>query len=154
MKCLIDALEHKPEAPAAYGKVWNSDEGKKTRKPVWVERFSERRLALRNIVSQPGTLIRRGAWERVGGVDESLQMAIDYDLWWRLYKAFSPLIFVDEFVAVNRDHVATKTNSNRQLHYRESIRVIRKHHGVVPWKWYLAQPYAVWLKAIANWHSP
>jgi hypothetical protein len=29
--------------------------------------------------------MRRSAWEAVGGLDESLLIAIDYDLWWRLY---------------------------------------------------------------------
>jgi glycosyltransferase involved in cell wall biosynthesis len=150
LKHLIHALENRPETPAAYGKVWNYVEGDRARKPVWVERFSERRLALRCIISQPGTLIRRTAWEAVGGVDENLQMAIDYDLWWRLYKTFSPLEFVDEFIALNRHHADTKTNTRRALHYREAMNIVRKHNGRVPMKWWVVQPYSVWLKAIAN----
>jgi GT2 family glycosyltransferase len=150
LKRLIDALERKPGAPAAYGKVWNYVEGKTVRKPIWVERFSERRLALRCIVSQPGTLIRRSAWEGVGGIDENLQMAIDYDLWWRLYRKFAPLEFVAEFIALNRYHPDTKTNTRRVLHYQEAMAIVRKYHGRVPLKWWFAQPYAVWLKAIAN----
>jgi GT2 family glycosyltransferase len=150
LKRLVDALERQPETPAAYGKVWNYAETNGTRKPAWVERFSERRLALRCIVSQPGALMRRTAWEAVGGVDESLRMAIDYDLWWRLYKAFAPLHFIDEYVALNRDHADTKTNTQRVLHYREAIGIVRKYHGSVPLKWWLAQPYAVWLKAVTN----
>lgn len=150
LRRLIEALERNPSAPAAYGKVWNYIEATGARQPVWVEPFSEARLALRCIVSQPGTLIRRNAWEAVGGLDESLCMAIDYDLWWRLYRDFAPLVFIDEYVAINRDHAATKTNSHRQLHYREAMAIVRKYHGRVPLKWWLAQPYSVWLKAIAN----
>jgi len=86
----------------------------------------------------------------LGGLDDSLRMAIDYDLWWRLYKNFAPLEFVDEFVALNRDHADTKTNTQRQLHYREAMAIVRKYHGRVPLKWWLAQPYAVWLKAVVN----
>jgi glycosyltransferase involved in cell wall biosynthesis len=147
---LVNALELQPTAPAAYGKVWNYVEATNTRIPVWVERFSERRLALRCIVSQPGTLVRRSAWEAIGGLDERLRMAIDYDLWWRLYKRFAPLEFVDEFVALNRDHIDTKTNTQRQLHYREAMQIVRRHHGRVPLKWWLAQPYAVWWKSAKN----
>jgi hypothetical protein len=36
------------------------------------------------------------------------------------------------------------------MHYREAMSIVRKHHGTVPLKWWLAQPYAVWLKAVAN----
>jgi GT2 family glycosyltransferase len=150
LELLIEALERQPAAAAAYGKVWNYVEATGARQPVWVEPFSERRLALRCIISQPGTLIRRSAWESVGGLDSSLRMAIDFDLWWRLYKNFAPHEFVDEFVALNRDHADTKTNTQRQLHYREAVAIVRKYHGRVPLKWWLAQPYAVWLKAAAN----
>jgi glycosyltransferase involved in cell wall biosynthesis len=150
LKRLVDTLDRYPHAPAAYGKVWNRVEATGVQQPVWTEPFSEARLALRCIVSQPGTLIRRSAWEAVGGLDENLNMAIDYDLWWRLYKKFSTFAFIDEYVALNRDHAETKTNSQRQLHYREAIAIVRKYHGSVPLKWWLAQPYAVWLKAIVN----
>lgn len=150
LKRLIGALQQAPAAPAAYGKVWNYVERMKTRKPMWVEPFSERRLALRCIISQPGTLIRRSAWETLGGIDGSLQMAMDYDLWWRLYTEFGALQFVDEFVAVNRDHADTKTNTQRVLHYREAMSIVHKYHGSVPLKWWLLQPYAIWLKAVTN----
>ena len=150
LKRLVDVLECEPCAPAAYGKVWNYVEATGVRQPVWVEPFSERRLALRCIISQPGTLVRRDAWEAVGGLDDELRMAIDYDLWWRLYKQFAPLAFVDEYVALNRDHSDTKTNTQRRLHYREAMAIVRKYHGHVPLKWWLAQPYAVWLKAVTN----
>ena len=150
LKRLVDVLERQPDAPAAYGRVWNDVETTGARRPVWVEPFSERRLAVRCIVSQPGTLVRRSAWEAVGGLDDTLRMAIDYDLWWRLYKKFAPLEFVDDFIAINRDHADTKTNTQRRLHYREAMAIVRRYHGHVPLKWWLAQPYAVWLKAVAN----
>jgi hypothetical protein len=28
--------------------------------------------------------------------------------------------------------------------------VVRKHHGKVPLKWYLAQPYAVWWRGLVG----
>ena len=104
------------------------------------------RLALRCILSQPATLIRRSAWEQIGGLNENLHMAMDYDLWWRLFKACGPLTFVDEYIAVNRDHCDTKTNNNRRLHYREARQVVKKHYGQLPLKWWFAHPYKVWFK--------
>ena len=145
---LIEAAESMPEAPMVYGRCWNHHEDTGARRAVWVEPFSERRLALRCIISQPATLIRRTAWERVGGVDPALHMTMDYDLWWRLYKRAGAPHFVEDFVAVNRVHDATKTGNNRRLHYREAIDLVRRHHGSVPLKWWLAQPYAVWWKSV------
>jgi hypothetical protein len=147
---LIENLQNFSDAPAVYGKCWNVIEKSGRRSPVWVEPFDERRLALRCIISQPATLIRRTAWESVGGVDEKLQMVMDYDLWWRLFKTIGPLQFVDEFIAVNREHAQTKTKTQRRRHYREAMETVRKHYGRVPLKWWLAQPYAVWFKSIAG----
>lgn len=148
LSTLLGELQASAESPAVYGRSWNlvQKTGKQT--PVWVEPFDEKRLALRCIISQPATLIRRSAWDLVGGVDGQLHMAMDYDLWWRLYKQVGALHFLDKFVAVNRDHEATKTKTLRHRHYQEAMAVVHKYHGRVPLKWWLAQPYAVWFKSI------
>lgn len=145
---LLGESQVHPESPAVYVRSWNVVQKTGKRAPVWVEHFDESRLALRCIVSQPATLIRRSAWNAVGGLDGQLHMAMDYDLWWRLYKQVGALHFVDDFVAVNRDHDATKTKTLRRRHYQEAMAVVLKHHGRVPLKWWLAQPYAVWFKSI------
>lgn len=145
---MLRQLEKYPEAAAVYGRSWNVVQSSGKRYSVWVESFNERRLALRCIISQPASLIRRTAWEAVGGVDEKLDMAMDYDLWWRLFKQAGSLQFFNDFVAVNREHEGTKTRRQRRLHYQEAMRIVRKHYGRVPLKWWLAQPYAVWFKHI------
>jgi len=145
---LVEKLEKQSEVPMTYGRVWNMVQDSGKRSPVWIEPFSERRLALRCIISQPATLVRRTVWEGVGGVNVKLHMAMDYDLWWRIYKVWGTPLFVDEYAAVNRVHADTKTNTQRARHYREAINVVRNHYGSVPLKWWLAQPYAVWFKSI------
>ncbi len=144
---LVSKLENQPEIPMAYGRAWNVVQDSGKRYPVWVEPFSERRLAMRCIISQPATLIRRAVWDGVGGVDGKLHMAMDYDLWWRIFRAWGTPQFMDGYVAVNRVHADTKTNTQRARHYREAIDVVRNHYGSVPLKWWLAQPYAVWFKS-------
>ena len=146
-KLLNEILKY-PNTCAVYGRAWNiiQKTGKKT--PVWVEPFSEERLAMRCIISQPATLIRRSAWENINGVDSKLHLAMDYDLWWRLFKEFGPLKFLNEFVAVNREHEGTKTRNFRRRHYKEAMHVVQKYHGRLPLKWWLIQPYSVWFKSI------
>lgn len=77
-------------------------------------------------------------------------MAVDYDLWWKLYTKFGPMQFIEAYVAVNREHGSTKTKTQRRLHYKEAIAVVRKYYGSVPMKWWLAQPYAVWFKSVVR----
>jgi len=43
-----------------------------------------------------------------------------------------------------------KTNTRRRDHYVEAIEVVRRHYGRVPWKWYLAWPYAVWWRGLGT----
>lgn len=147
---LVNELEKHTAAPAVYGRSWNIVEKSGKQSPVWVEPFNERRLAWRCIISQPSTLIRRSNWEALGGVDEKLHMAMDYDLWWRLFKYSGPLQFFDDFVAVNREHDETKTKTQRRRNYQEAIKVVRKYYGRVPLKWWLAQPYTVWFRSITS----
>ena len=147
---LVEGLEQSPSAPFAYARVWNLNDANGRRTPVWTQEFSERRLALRCIISQPATLIRRSAWEAIGGLNASLHMAMDYDLWWRLYLQGGSPSFLGEFAAVNREHCETKTNSQRVAHYKEAMAVVAKHHGKIPFKWWVYQPYSVWFKALKN----
>jgi len=144
---LVEKLEAQPDVPACYGRTWDLDDATGERKATWVEPFSQNRLALRCIVSQPGTVIRRSVWNALDGLDPALQMAMDYDLWWRIFRRFGPPAFIDAFVAVNRVHSLTKTNTRRRAHYREAMAVVRKHNGRVPIKWWLAQPYQIWFRS-------
>jgi glycosyltransferase involved in cell wall biosynthesis len=148
LKRLVTALQCNPDAPMAYGRAWNFVERTGKTSPVLVRAFSEWWMARFCIVSQPATLIRRAAWEAVGGVDANLHMSMDYDLWWRLYKAYGALQFVDDFLATNREHADTKTSTRRRQHYQEAMAVVRRHYGRVPLKWWLAQPYAVWYRSL------
>lgn len=144
---LLAALEGAPDAAFAYGRTWDWVEAAGRQRRSLVLPFSEWLMARVNVISQPGTLMRRSAWEAVGGVDARLHMAMDYDLWWRLYRHAGSPVRVPEMVAVNRVYGQTKTNMQRRRHYQEAMAVVRQHHGSVPLKWWLAQPYAVWWRS-------
>jgi GT2 family glycosyltransferase len=145
---LLAALDAYPDAAMAYGRAWHFDERTKRMRPVFVRPFRERLMAQLNLIAQPATLVRRGAWEAVGGLDETLHMAMDYELWWRLFRRYGAPAFVDAFVAVNREHAGTKTGTQRRAHYREAMQVVKRHYGRVPLKWWIAQPYAVWYRSL------
>lgn len=66
-------------------------------------RSTFRRLLHGNFVQHSGTLIRREAYEAVGGYDGRLTNSIDWDLWLRLAKA-SDVAYIDEPLYAYRLH--------------------------------------------------
>ena len=148
LKTLLQALIGEHESPAAYGRVWNADRELRKSGRVRTEPFSRKRLAARCIISQPGKLIRRSAWQAVGGADVTMSMSMDYDLWWRLHERFGVFTYVEEDVAINRDHEGTKTNTRRRQHYRESMALVKKYYGRIPLRWFAAWPISVGLRSL------
>jgi GT2 family glycosyltransferase len=152
LAALIKALDANPAWPAVYGRAWHLDDETKKRSPVRVEPFDLRRFARRCIISQPATLIRRSAWERVGGLDEDLHFAMDYDLWWRLCRSIGPPAFVDQFVAISREHADSKSANNVIQHYREIRDILRRHRAPVPlWTRLLPLPVRWRLARLKRW---
>lgn len=134
---LVEALERRPAAPFAYGHAWHVNEAGRRRLPYLTLPYQRALLANYCGICQPATLIRRRCWAAVGGLDERLDLAFDYDLWFRLIERFGPPARISGFMAANRMHNATKTSSRLDRHYDESIQVVRRHHGRVPVKWSL-----------------
>lgn len=151
LRVLLEALAEHTQWPVVYGQAWHTDAVLKKTSRVWTRPFDEWWFAQGCFIAQPATLIRRTAWETVGGLDESLRMAMDYDLWWRLYRRFGPPGYVPHEIAVNRNHDRTKTHTHRRDHYREAMATVNRHYGRVPIKWRLAWPIAVWARTW--WHS-
>jgi glycosyltransferase involved in cell wall biosynthesis len=68
---------------------------------VWTNALGA--FAVSNRVRAPGIVVRRAAYERVGGYRTDLPHAADWDMWTRL-AAQGPIMFVDEVLAVYRRH--------------------------------------------------
>jgi len=141
---MLQALQDNPSAPAVYGRSNIINEEGTTTGKYHTRAFSTQQLAIRCFISQPASLIRRNVWEAIGGLDTRYHMALDYDLWWRIYRQFGELLYLPKLIACDRHHHETKTSNFRSLHYREAMQILSKHYGRVPLKWYLAWPYAVW----------
>jgi glycosyltransferase involved in cell wall biosynthesis len=140
LKKLVDALRDHPDKQFTYGKCWTvSGKGKKLF-PYLALPFSSRLFSNFCFIAQPATLITRDAWVKAGGLNENLQMAFDYDLWWRLFEKYGKPLYSREFVAATRMHKDTKTATQTDLHYQESIDVVNRNWGSVPVKWRVALP--------------
>ena len=77
-------------------------------------------------IYSPAVFFTREALESVGGVDESLHLTMDYDLWLRIGKRF-PVRHVDAVWAVQRIHPEAKTVV--EDFWPERLAVSRRHGG-------------------------
>ncbi|HAN70179.1 MAG TPA: hypothetical protein DCQ36_01115 [Actinobacteria bacterium] len=119
------ALDAKPQATVAYGACRYIDE---TGQELWISRagpWATRILSWGpDLIPQPGMLIRRRAWEQVGGVDESYRFAFDLDLLLKL-KRIGPLIDVGQVVSSFLWHADSLTVGDRTTNLTESERAKR-----------------------------
>jgi GT2 family glycosyltransferase len=139
-------LDAHPECVAAFGQAHIIDADGRIIGQFPTRPFTRRALARTSIICQPASLISRRAWEAVGGLDESLHMCLDYDLWWRLSN-LGPVGYIRQFVACSRDHEATKTRAHQDRLYPEAFSVLQRHLGYVPWSWCLSEAAYAWRAA-------
>lgn len=142
VETLVRALDEHPECAVAYGGACHTDAAGTVVAPYPTRPFDAAALTRECFICQPATLIRRSAYDAVGGIDPGLHFAMDYDLWLRLAARF-PLHYVAEPLAATRMHPASKTLSNRRGVYREAFAVLARHNGYVPYEWVAA--YAAYL---------
>jgi glycosyltransferase involved in cell wall biosynthesis len=98
---------------------------------VWEDALAS--LAVSNRVRAPGVVVRRSAYERVGGYRADLPHAADWEMWTRL-AAHGPVVFVDEVLACYRRHAASDTSTRVRTgeNVRERVTAIGVVLGHVP----------------------
>jgi len=138
---LLGSLKDQPERQFSYGNCWTVSTRSKILAPYLTFPFSPWLFANFCSIAQPATLVTRRAWEKANGLNEDMQMAFDYDLWWRLYKEYGKPSYCRSFVAATRMHKDTKTANRTDLHYEESMDIVRQYWGSVPFKWRATLPF-------------
>lgn len=121
------ALDRDPSAVAAFGACTYIDEDGRA---LWVSRAGRAAAWMLpwgpDLVPQPGMLFRLEAFRAVGGLDESLEFAMDLDLLLKLRRC-GRLVAVDRPVSSFRWHASSLTVSDRTASLVESERVKRRH---------------------------
>ena len=81
---------------------------------------------------QPSTFFRADAYRAVGGLDSSLNLAMDLDLWIKLARAGRYVVLPDRVLARYRVHAKAKSERMAVASAREDLRV-RRRQGM-PWR--------------------
>lgn len=126
LRVTMDALALDPGRVLAYGGCrYIDDQGRQ----LWTShagRWATRVLAWGpDLIPQPGMLVRRWAWDRVQGVDESLKFAFDLDLLLKL-RQVGAFVDVGAVVSSFRWHPDSLTVSDRSQSLAESEAVKRR----------------------------
>ncbi|MBV8480476.1 MAG: glycosyltransferase [Actinobacteria bacterium] len=79
-------------------------------------------------IYSPAVFFTRQAFEAAGGLDESLHLTMDYDLWLRIGQRF-PVRHVDSIWAIQRIHDDAKTIRQYDDFWPERLAVSRRHGG-------------------------
>lgn len=88
--------------------------------------YSRKRLLVSNFISHPSVLISRDLFLEMGGFDESLKLAMDYDLWLKVSENEDP-IQTDLILSSFRIHAQGASSASRTATTREDYQVRRRY---------------------------
>ena len=128
-----DIFQRNPETGLLYGDAHYCDSAGAIIGRYRTEKFDFDKLAWFNFICQPSTFFRKEAYVAVGGLNETLQYAMDYDLWVRIGKHFT-CRYLPQFLATYRLHETSKTVRDETLYANceEALRLAMKHFGWAP----------------------
>ncbi len=130
LKAVRQAFEDHPKAVAVCGVGSKMDRNGELLRTVPFRPFDPVRLRTALEFIQPATFYRRSAWEAIGGLQEDLHYAMDWDLLIRLAKVGEIISFPTRIARI-RYYEDTKTSTGGWKRAAEIARIGRKHNGVL-----------------------
>ena len=127
---VAEAFEKNPDAVVVYGLGAKTDLEGREIKRVPFRDFVSSRLRKAWELIQPAMFFRRDAYWKVGGLDESLHYAMDWDLLLKLAK-IGKVVVIQDHLANIRYYPETKTNTGGWKRMREIAGIARSHNGAL-----------------------
>lgn len=127
---VADHFARHPDVDVIYGHRILVDEHSREVGRWFLPKHDPEVLRLNDFVPQETLFWRRRIWDKVGGIDTSLQFAMDWDLLLRFQAAGARIVRVPYFLGCFRLHAAQKTSA--QMHSRgqqEIDRLRARAHG-------------------------
>lgn len=131
VSAVVNAFTANPEVGVVYGNADWIDESGQNIAPYPVEDYSFERFQHTCFICQPAAFIRRDVFRKTGGLDESLDFALDYDLWIRIGRR-NTFERIPQKIACSRMHKTNKTLGRRPESFKEAIEVVLRHFGHAP----------------------
>jgi GT2 family glycosyltransferase len=133
LQTVADYFRDHPECQWIYGRCLIIDSSGEERWN-WITRYKNARLKIftfekllrENFISQPAVFFRKELFEKAGGLDLSLNYAMDYDLWLRFGK-ISPAGVICKDLASFRRHGSSKSETGFKDQFFEQYAVAKKY---------------------------
>lgn len=104
------------------------DEKGESIKPIRFKRYSYNRLKTHNFLVHPSIFTRKEVFDKVGYFDTSLRYAMDYDMWLRIGKEYTP-IQTEESLSSFRVHAGSLSTRESLLAIDEEYKIRINHFG-------------------------
>jgi glycosyltransferase involved in cell wall biosynthesis len=133
LQVIADFFSNRPEIGLVYGDARYCDMAGAIIGNFRTEEYDLNKLAWFNFICQPSAFFLREAFEMAGGLDESLNYSLDYDLWVRIGKLF-PCRYLPVTLSLYRLHETSKTIREDTLikNCEEGLAVAIRHFGWAP----------------------
>jgi glycosyltransferase involved in cell wall biosynthesis len=119
----IETLQQNPEVGMVYGDGIMVDAEGNLLDCHTYRTYSVLDLLCFEVLLQPTVFIRREILERVGYLSEEYDLILDHDLWIKI-AAYTPILHVPSFWAVERTHESAKTIAQAATFVKEAERMI------------------------------
>jgi len=131
-----DIFKAFPDVKVVYGNANHIDQTDGIIRPYPTEPWRYNRLKKTCFLCQPAVFFRRSLVERYGGLDNTLQYCMDYELWLR-YGQHADFYFLPEKLAGSRMYASNKTMGQALAAHAEINRMLEAKLGVIPANWLL-----------------
>ena len=127
IEAVVAALRRKPSAGWVYGECEVRRDGARELPIRPPARIGKATLDCGSVLAQPGFFVTRWALDRVGGLDESFHLAMDFDLWLRLIDAEIGAARVPATLAVFELHEGSKSGStpSSEFSFEEGLALLK-----------------------------
>ena len=128
LRLVMDRFAANPELDVVFGQCDVIDDSGKL---LWRERPGPdafRHLLERgNALAQPAVFLRKRVFDELGYLDESLEFAMDYEMWLRVQDR--RMSYMPRVLAMFRWHKASKTANNLTANWKELLVIVRRYGG-------------------------
>ncbi|MDA3932758.1 MAG: glycosyltransferase family 2 protein [Gammaproteobacteria bacterium] len=124
---VLDRFRHRPEVDVIYGDALFIDAGGTCTGAYPTAPFDPELLKSFCYFSQPSVFFRKSAYRQAGGIDATLDYALDYDLWLRMLATDARFAYIPELLSATRLHGKSKTATGQSAFTREVLACQARH---------------------------